>query len=94
MATMIVRLQVEEYETWKREFDGVEGSRQEHGWIKHEVYRDIQDPNGVVIINHVLTLEQGKAYFDADAVKEAVGRSGIQGAPVSWILNEEEAKEY
>jgi len=94
MATMIVRLQVEDYETWKREFDGVEGSRQEHGWIRHEVYQDIEDPNAVVIVNHVPTLEQGKAYFASEPVREAVARSGIQGAPVIWFLNEEETNDY
>jgi quinol monooxygenase YgiN len=94
MVTSIVKLQVADFDTWKREFDIVEQARKEHGYIKHEVFRTLDDPNAIVIVNHVSSMEDAKAYFANQSVKDAVARSGVQGPPTVWFLEQIEAKEY
>lgn len=94
MAFMIVKLQVADYEAWKKAFDEVEEVRREYGWKKHELFRDAANPNTAVVIGHMGNLERARQYLADERVRAAVARSGIQGPPEVWFLDEIEEKEY
>lgn len=94
MALMVVKLQVADYGAWKSAFDEVEEVRREYGWKKHELFRDPTNPNLAVVIGHLESLDRGRQYLADERVKAAVARSGVQGPPEAWFLNEVEEKDY
>ena len=94
MGLMIVKLQVADYGAWKSAFDEVEEVRREYGWKKHELFQDPANANTVVIVGHIDSLDRGRQYLADDRVKAAVAKSGVQGPPEAWFLNEVETKDY
>jgi quinol monooxygenase YgiN len=94
MALMIVKLQVANYEVWKNAFDEVEEVRREYGWKKHELFQDAANPNTAVVVGHVKSLDRARQYLADERVKTVVARSGVQGPPEAWFLNEVEEKDY
>lgn len=94
MALMVVRLQVADYEVWKNAFDEVEEVRREYGWRKHELFRDASNPNTPVVVGYLEGLDRARLYLADERVRAAVARSGIQGPPEVWFLNEVEQKDY
>jgi quinol monooxygenase YgiN len=94
MAVLIVKLQVADYETWKNFFDEVEEVRREYGWQKHELFQDAANPNTAVVVGHLESLDSARRYLADERVRAAVARSGVQGPPEAWFLNEVEEKKY
>lgn len=94
MATLIVKHRVANFESWKQVFDGTQAERAKHGWLDHRVLRDAQDPNVVTIINHVKDHAGAKAYGASPALREAMQKGGIQGAPDITLLDDVEDRKY
>jgi quinol monooxygenase YgiN len=94
MATMIVKHQVADFARWKKVFDEMKAERLKHGWIGHDVLRSANNPNEVVIINRMKSIDQAKAYGQSPALREAMQRGGVTGAPEITLLNDEEAVSY
>jgi len=90
MATMIVKHRVGDYGTWKKVFDEMDGARKQNGWTGYSVHRDAADPNVVVIVNRVKDLNGAKQYGASPALREAMQRAGVQGAPDIQFLDDAE----
>jgi quinol monooxygenase YgiN len=88
MATMIVRHRVANFEQWKAVFDSMERTRLEHGWIGHTVHRDAADPNLVVIVNRIMSIEGAKRYGGSEALRAAMAQGGVQGTPDVQFLED------
>jgi hypothetical protein len=85
---MIVKHRVANFEQWKQAFDSNQSVRNEHGWIGSTVHRDAVDPNVVVVINRVKTLEGAKRYGGSDALRSAMAKAGVQGVPEIQFLED------
>ena len=94
MPAMIVKVRVTDFEKWKPVFDEVETVRRDHSATGHEVYRDATDPNVVVVVTHYQDLSRAKEYSGSEALRSAMERAGVEGPPETWIVNDEEAKQY
>lgn len=94
MATMIVKHRVANFESWKKVFDEVEKNRRAHNWQGHSVYRDATDPNIVVVVNRMATVEDAKNYGTSPALREAMQRAGVTSAPEITFLDDVESKNY
>jgi hypothetical protein len=81
MATMIVKHRVANFDQWKRVYDSLEKVRLHHGWEGHSVHRDATDPNIVVIVNRVMSLEGAKSYGASEELHAAMAKGGVLGAP-------------
>ena len=88
MATMLVKHRVANFDQWKVVFDSMAKTREEHGWTGASVHRDAADPNIVVIVNRVKTLEGAKKYGGSPGLREAMAKGGVQGAPEVTFLND------
>ena len=88
MATMIVRHRVANFEQWKSVFDSMEKTRLEHGWAGHTVHRDVADPNIVVVVGRVTSIEGAKRYGGSDALRSAMARAGVQGPAEFQFLDD------
>ena len=87
MATLFVRHQVTDFATWKQEYDGFQPTAREMGITSGTVYVGATDPNDVTVIHDFATLEAAQAFASSDALREAMGRAGIAGAPTIWFTN-------
>lgn len=93
MATMLVRQRVANFDAWKRVFDQFETLREEHGFTGHSVHRDAIDPNVVVIVNHVRTMDDAKRYGASETLRDAMKEAGVQGVPeISFLTDVEELR--
>ena len=84
-ATLLVRHQVEDYAAWRSAYESVEGLRQEHGCTGAEVLVDPADKQDVYVVHRFPTLGQAQAFAGSSELRNAMGRAGVKGAPLSLI---------
>ena len=94
MARLIVKHKVADFANWKKVFDSMQDIRYSYGWIGHELYRDPADPNFVMVVNKVKTLEGAKAYGASPELKEGMAKAGVTSQPEILLLDEEEVLSY
>jgi quinol monooxygenase YgiN len=79
--TLIVRHPVTDYAAWRVVYDEVEPLRAQHGCTAQRVLQDPADANDVVAIHDFPTIEQAQAFAGDPALKDAMQRGGVAGAP-------------
>jgi quinol monooxygenase YgiN len=91
---VIVQHRVSDYEAWKTVFDEHEEVRRRHGATGHELYRGLDDPNEVTVVNHFPSRAAGEALVADPSLKEAMERGGVVSEPrVTWA-EEANSAEY
>jgi len=93
---MIVMVQhkVRDYDAWKSVFDEHQAVRTRHGATGHELYRSLEDPNEVTVINQFPSREQAEAFAADPSLKEAMERGGVISEPRLTWAQETEALDY
>ena len=79
--TLIVRHPVQNFSAWKVVYDEVGTLRAEHGCTADRVLQLPTDANDVVAIHEFPSVEQAQAFASDPALKSAMERSGVAGAP-------------
>jgi heme-degrading monooxygenase HmoA len=91
---VIVQHKVRDYDAWKSVFDEHQAVRTRHGATGHELYRGLEDPNEVTIVNQFPSKEQAEAFAADPSLKEAMERGGVVSEPrITWA-QETEAVDY
>jgi heme-degrading monooxygenase HmoA len=93
---MIIMVQhtVRDYDAWKSVFDEHEATRRQHGATGHQLYRGVDDPNAVTVVNHFPSREHAEAFATDPSLKEAMERGGVVSEPrVTWV-EESESVDY
>ena len=93
---MIIMVQhtVSDYDAWKAVFEEHQAIRTQHGATGHDLYRGLEDPNAVTVVNHFPTKEQAEAFAADPSLKEAMERGGVISEPrITWAA-EAEAVDY
>jgi heme-degrading monooxygenase HmoA len=91
---LIVQHTVRDYDAWKPVFDEHQAVRTRHGATGHELYRSVDDPNDITVVNHFPSKEQAEAFAADPSLKEAMERGGVTSElRVSWV-RETEAVDY
>lgn len=86
MPTVIARLTVAEFDRWHREYEQMHAHRRACGERGRQLFRDVDDPNTVVVVFQWDNLDNARAYFDSSKLRASVGRAGGRGAPqVSYL---------
>ena len=91
---IIVQHKVRDYDTWKPVFDEHEATRRRYGATGHELYRGVDDPNELTIVNHFPSKEQAEAFAADPSLKEAMERGGVTGEPRLTWARETETADY
>jgi quinol monooxygenase YgiN len=94
MVTLVVHHRVRDYEAWKPVFDEHEPVRRSHGEIEHRVYRDMHDPNRVVIHNDFPSEDAARAFLEDPSLKQAMEHAGVEGEPGISFIECAERKAY
>src|SRR5665647_719102 len=58
---IIVQHKVRDYDAWKSVFDEHQAVRTRYGATSHELYRGLEDPNDITVVNHFPSKEQAEA---------------------------------
>lgn len=86
MVIVVVHHRVKDYDAWKDVFDEHESVRRAHGELEHRIYRDIHDPNRVIVHNDFPSEEAATAFRQDPSLEDAMIRAGVEGEPgVSYI---------
>ena len=80
-ATLIVRHPVSDYAAWRVVYNEVGTLRDQHGCTSERVLQLPTDAYDVVAIHDFPTVEQAEAFAADPALKAAMERSGVAGAP-------------
>lgn len=80
-ATLIVRHKVNDYAAWRPVYDEVEPLRQQYGCTGKREFQLANDANDVLVTHDFPTAEQANGFAGDPALKEAMGRAGVVGAP-------------
>jgi ketosteroid isomerase-like protein len=82
---LIVQHRVRDYDTWKRVFDEHGDVRRRYGSTGHELYRGIDDPDEITVVNHFPSKEQAEAFAADPSLTEAMQRGGVISEPrITW----------
>lgn len=91
---VIAQHTVRDYDAWKLVFDEHQAVRTRHGATGHELYRGLEDPNEVTVVNHFPSKEQAEAFAADPSLKEAMERGGVISQPRFTWAQEAEAVDY
>jgi quinol monooxygenase YgiN len=94
MVILVVHHRVRDYDAWKPVFDEHESVRRAHGEIEHRVYRDIHDPNRVIVHNDFPSEEAARGFMEDPSLKDAMARAGVEGEPGISLIERVERKAY
>jgi hypothetical protein len=80
-ATLAVRHHVSDYAAWRKVYDELEPLRAQHGCVAHRVMQLPGDDNEVFVTHEFPTAEQAGSFAHDPALREGMGRAGVEGAP-------------
>ena len=80
-ATLAIRHHVGDYAAWRKAYDEAEPLRAQHGCIAQRVMRLPEDGNELFVTHDVPTAEQAGSFARDPALRDAMGRAGVEGAP-------------
>jgi quinol monooxygenase YgiN len=88
MIQVLVRHNVEDYNTWRPVYDGHEAFRKETGSKGAVVFRDANDPTNVVVITRWPDMERALKFATSASLHETMGKAGVVGKPDVYFLEE------
>ena len=88
MACLLVQHSVNDYVEWKKGFDEAADFRTDSGVRSSLALQEADDPNMVTVLLEWDSLNQAREFADSPRLKDAMGRSGVQGVPCFYFLNE------
>lgn len=88
----LIRHAVADFDVWKRAFDAHEGARREAGVTMHNLHRNADDANELVVYLASGTLEALQGFMAAPELKQAMADAGVTGAPeITFVQNRDMA---
>ena len=88
---LMVGYRVDDFEAWKRVFEGHDAARAEAGFLGHHINRAENDPNALTIYLAVGDVAKAKAYATSDDVKASMAEATVSSEPeISWMIPESE----
>jgi len=94
MTKVIVQHHVADFDRWLPVFTEHAAVRRQHGATGHVIYRDVSDPNTVVIVNDFATLEGARGFTADPSLPAAMAKGGVDGPPQIWFVDQAEAEQY
>jgi uncharacterized protein (DUF1330 family) len=87
MPYILVRHKVEDYTKWKPVFDEHGAARKTIGSKGGYLFRNIDDPNEVVMYMEVDDLEKARQFVQSEDLRQAMERSGVADQPDVYFLD-------
>ena len=87
MPWIFVRHKVQDYAKWKPVFDEHGSTRKAIGSKGGYLFRNIDDPNEVVMFLEADDLEKAREFIQSEDLREAMQRSGVADQPDVHFLD-------
>lgn len=81
MTYMLGKASVEDFETWKSNFDDNDSYRTDHGQRGFQVFQSADDPNEVVVLFEWDEAENARSLFASEEMRERLAKAGLKGQP-------------
>jgi hypothetical protein len=81
MVRLFARMNVAEYEAWRKVYDEFYGERGAMGVLGAAAFQLVDDPNDVTLWHDFETAEVATAFASSDALRNVMQRAGVQGEP-------------
>lgn len=88
MAHVLIRHKVADYGKFKPEYEAALSMREGAGLKELHFWRNIDDPNEVVILFHVSDVAKAKELTGSSELKERMQADGVQGVPDIVFLSD------
>jgi len=88
MVRLFVRIDVADYETWRKVYDQFYAEQVAMGVVGSAAFQLVDDPNDVTVWHDFVTAEVASAFVSSDALRDAMERAGVQGEPQIWFTTE------
>ena len=87
MSDLVIRVNVDDYDTWKKTHDAFATKRREYGMTDQGTYRDVDDPHKAVVILSVENLDKAFEWFRSREFQEASQVVGLRGRRDIWVAD-------
>jgi hypothetical protein len=88
MVRLFVRLNVADFETWRKEYDQFYGERGALGVLGAAAFQLVDNPNDVTVWHDFETADIARAFVASDALRNVMERAGVLGEPEFWFVTE------
>jgi hypothetical protein len=88
MVRLFVRIDVADYETWRKVYDQFYGEQVALGVVGSAAFQLVDDPNDVTVWHDFETAGVARAFVSSDTLRNAMQRAGVQGEPQIWFTTE------
>jgi quinol monooxygenase YgiN len=89
MIYLNIRFAAADYTQWRAAFDARESVRRAAGATGvQQVFRDLENPNTVTLVMEWQSADQARKFAQDPALREAMEKSGVIGAPEIRFLNQ------
>ena len=78
----LVRHRVDDFDAWRKVYDGFAPIQAEHGVHAHQVLRSIEDPNDIIVTHTFDSREAARDFFAMPELKEAMNQGGVNADSV------------
>ena len=85
MATLFVKHTVGDYKKWRKGFDEFQSQGAQLGIRSAAVFQSAGNPNEVTVMHNFDSVAAAQTFTQAEALKSAMDKAGVQGAPMIWI---------
>lgn len=94
MATIIVKMQVNDFDLFSANFASNDEARGRFGFLSHVVSRNVNNPSEVVVVSRVRDLQEALGFFRDPEVRARMGQAGGGVAPEVLHLDDVAEKTY
>jgi hypothetical protein len=88
MVRLFVRINVGDYETWRKVYDQFYGKRGDMGVVGAAAFQSVEDPNDVTVWHDFESAEVARAFVSSEALRNVMLDAGVQGEPQIWFVTE------
>ncbi|MGC1368838.1 MAG: hypothetical protein WA831_03230 [Methylovirgula sp.] len=79
--SVTVRFKVQDFNPWRAAYNARERGRASAGITESKVFRGIDDPNDVVILQNIADMAKARAWLTSREMVEALQEGGVVTAP-------------
>lgn len=94
MVGLIVRHRVKDYAVWKLVFDEHGDVRRKYGALGHQVYRDLDDPATITVVNTFRDADGAQRFAQDPSLKEVMERAGVISEPQLFFAEQADTADY
>jgi hypothetical protein len=88
MNNVIIRHKVEDFNKWKPVYDGNLSARQAAGLKDIRLWRNLNDPDEIVMLFEVADITKAKKFSESTELKEKMQEAGVLGPPDFIFLSD------